>query len=107
MLKIYFIPPPYNSFDFELELNNIYKCNPDKIICFCLAELDYEAIFGEFFDKAQPWLVSKNKIINLIINKSVFFQKSNYASGLIYVVLIGVFGNIHSSLNPLLGNFFL
>jgi len=45
--------------------------------------------------------------INLIINKSVFFQKSNYASGLIYVVLIGVFGNIHSSLNPLLGNFFL
>ena len=45
--------------------------------------------------------------INLIINKSVFFQKSNYASGLIYVVLIGVFGNIHSSLNALLGNFFL
>ena len=45
--------------------------------------------------------------INLIVNKSVFFQKSNYASGLIYVVLIGVFGNIHSSLNPLLGNFFL
>ena len=44
--------------------------------------------------------------INLIINKSVFFQKSNYASGLIYVVLIGVFGNIHSSLNPLLGNLF-
>ena len=45
--------------------------------------------------------------INLIINKSVFFQKSNYASGLIYVVLIGAFGNIHSSLNPLLGNLFL
>ena len=45
--------------------------------------------------------------INLIVNKSVFFQKSNYASGLIYVVLIGVFGNINSSLNPLLGNFFL
>ena len=45
--------------------------------------------------------------INLIINKSVFFQKSNYASGLIYVVLIGVFGNIHSSINPLLGNLFL
>lgn len=66
MLKVYFIPPPYNSFDFELELNNIYKYNPDKIICFCLAELDYEAIFGEFFDKAQPWLESKNKIINLI-----------------------------------------
>ena len=45
--------------------------------------------------------------INLIINKSVFFQKSNYASGLIYVVLIGVFGNIQFSLNPLLGNLFL
>ena len=45
--------------------------------------------------------------INLIINKSVFFQKSNYASGLIYIILIGVFGNIHSSINPLLGNFFL
>lgn len=45
--------------------------------------------------------------INLIINKSVFFQKSNYASGMIYIVLIGVFGNIHSSLNPLLGNLFL
>lgn len=45
--------------------------------------------------------------INLIINKSVFFQKSNYASGLIYIVLIGVFGNLHSSLNPLLGNLFL
>ncbi|MDG1689664.1 MAG: hypothetical protein P8I02_02615 [Flavobacteriales bacterium] len=45
--------------------------------------------------------------INLIINKSVFFQKSNYASGVIYIVLIGVFGNIHSSLNPLLGNLFL
>jgi hypothetical protein len=45
--------------------------------------------------------------INLIINKSVFFQKSNYASGLIYIVLVGVFGNIHSSINPLLGNLFL
>jgi hypothetical protein len=45
--------------------------------------------------------------INLIINKSVFFQKSNYASGVIYIVLIGVFGNIHSSINPLLGNLFL
>jgi hypothetical protein len=45
--------------------------------------------------------------INLIINKSVFFQKSNYASGLIYIVLIGVLGNIHSSINPLLGNLFL
>ena len=45
--------------------------------------------------------------INLIINKSVFFQKSNYASGLIYIVLIGWFGNIHSSINPLLGNLFL
>tara|TARA_B110001452_G_scaffold235460_1_gene214285 strand:+ start:71 stop:1021 length:951 start_codon:yes stop_codon:yes gene_type:complete len=45
--------------------------------------------------------------INLIINKSVFFQKSNYASGLIYIVLIGVFGNIHNSINPLLGNLFV
>ena len=45
--------------------------------------------------------------INLIINKSVFFQKSNYASGIIYIVLIGVFGNIHFSINPLLGNLFL
>ena len=45
--------------------------------------------------------------INLIINKSVFFQKSNYASGLIYIVLIGFSGNIQSSLNPLLGNLFV
>lgn len=45
--------------------------------------------------------------INLIINKSVFFQKSNYTSGIIYIVLIGVFGNIHFSINPLLGNLFL
>jgi hypothetical protein len=45
--------------------------------------------------------------INLIINKSVFFQKSNYASGIIYIILIGVFGNIHFSINPLLGNLFL
>ncbi len=45
--------------------------------------------------------------INLIINKSVFFQKSNYASGLIYIILIGWFGNIHFSINPLLGNLFL
>ena len=45
--------------------------------------------------------------INLIINKSVFFQKSNYASGIIYIALIGVYGNIHSSINPLLGNLFL
>ena len=45
--------------------------------------------------------------INLIINKSVFFQKSNYASGLIYIVLMGVSGNIHSSITPLLGNLFV
>lgn len=45
--------------------------------------------------------------INLIINKSVFFQKSNYASGLIYIILISVYGNVYSSLNPLLGNLFL
>ena len=45
--------------------------------------------------------------INLIINKSVFFQKSNYTSGLIYIVLIGFSGNIQSSLNPLLGNLFV
>ena len=45
--------------------------------------------------------------INLIINKSVFFQKANYASGVIYIILIVVSGNIHSSLSPLLGNLFL
>jgi hypothetical protein len=45
--------------------------------------------------------------INLIINKSVFFQKSNYASGLIYIILISLYGNIYSSLNPLFGNLFI
>ena len=45
--------------------------------------------------------------INLIINKSVFFQKSNYASGLIYIILISVYGNVYSALNPLFGNLFL
>ena len=45
--------------------------------------------------------------INSIINKSVFFQKSNYASGLVYIILVSVYGNIYSSLNPLLGNLFV
>ena len=45
--------------------------------------------------------------INLFINKSVFFQKSNYTSGLIYIIFIVISGNIHSSINPLLGNLFV
>jgi hypothetical protein len=45
--------------------------------------------------------------INLMINKSVFFQKSNYASGLVYLILVSVYGNIYSSLSPLLGNLFV
>jgi hypothetical protein len=45
--------------------------------------------------------------INLIINKSVFFQKSNYSSGLIYIILIVIYGNIHTSINSLLGNIFV
>ena len=65
MLKVYFLSA-YGYYDLETELNNIYKSDPDKIICYCSQELDYEVVFGKFFDKVEPWLVSKNKIINLI-----------------------------------------
>lgn len=44
--------------------------------------------------------------INSIINKSVFFQKSNYATGLIYISLATSTYPIHFAFKPLIANLF-
>ena len=44
--------------------------------------------------------------INFIINKSVFFKKTNYASGLIYTITILLMCPIHLAILPTLANLF-
>ena len=43
---------------------------------------------------------------NIIINKSVFFQKTNYATGLIYIAIASSIYPLHLSIKPLLANLF-
>lgn len=50
----------------ELEAVEVKRLNPDRIICWCTQELEYEHIFGKFFNNLETWLESRNKIINLI-----------------------------------------
>ena len=45
--------------------------------------------------------------INLIINKSVFFEKSNYSSGILYLFFMGLSGMIHLAILPAIGNLFI
>ena len=66
MLRVYMLPVAHCSYNFDHEISRIQELNPDKIICWCSQELEYEYVFGDFFNKIHPWLESKNKIINLV-----------------------------------------
>jgi hypothetical protein len=66
MLRVYILPVAHCSYNFDYEISRIQELNPDKIICWCSQELEYEHVFGDFLNKIQPWLESNNKIINLV-----------------------------------------
>ena len=42
--------------------------------------------------------------LNLIVNKSVFFEKSNYSSGILYIFFMGFTGMTHIAILPAIGN---
>ena len=42
--------------------------------------------------------------LNLIVNKSVFFEKSNYSSGILYFFFMGLSGMTHLAILPAIGN---
>lgn len=50
----------------ELEADEVIEINPDIIICWCTQEVEYEHVFGKFFDKLEKWLHENDKVINLI-----------------------------------------
>ena len=87
-------------------------------------------VFNHYFTNAESeliWpilnLIKTNKIalyliysciifitsirINLIINKSIFFEKSNYSSGILYLFFMGLSGMIHLAILPAIGNLFI
>jgi hypothetical protein len=46
---------------FKKEVEDVKRINPDKIICLCMEEFDFEHIFKNFFDGIQDWLLENNK----------------------------------------------
>lgn len=67
MKTIYIVRAHTNaSLGHEDEADEVFEIKPDKIICWCAQEAEYEAIFGKFFDKLENWLEKENKFINLI-----------------------------------------
>lgn len=67
MEKIYIVKAHTESSPgHELEADIVKLINPDRIICWCTQELEFEYIFGKFFDKLETWLEAENKYINLI-----------------------------------------
>ena len=110
MLQVYLLRA-HTTYDIDIEVKKIVDSNPDRIICWCSQEVEYEHVFGEFFNKIGPWLESNNKIINLVtphldnvyVRPNVLAEKTyGYLPDYVYSLFFGNtnYGPIINQLTP-------
>ena len=65
------------DYTWEYQVNEVEAIKPDQIICFCMEEYQPIRVFGEFFERIQPWLKANNKKIICIVPSLYNFEYEN------------------------------